>query len=61
MEASVRLNQLIARMAKQMCRVEPAKAFRHLLLEVEIAICEPNTPARPCHRAKLLAMMLRGS
>jgi hypothetical protein len=31
MEASVRLNQVTASMAKQMCRVEPVKAFSHWL------------------------------
>jgi len=39
-EGSVKLNQVITMIAKQMCRAELAKAFSHWLLEVEIAICK---------------------
>ena len=38
----MRLNQVIAPIAKQMCRAELAKAFSHWLLEVGIARCEPH-------------------
>ena len=58
METSVRLNQVTAWLAKQMCRAELAKAFSHYLLEVGIARCEPHTPSR--HRANLLPVILRG-
>jgi len=33
-EGSVRLNQVIAPIAKRMCRAEPMKGFIHWLLEV---------------------------
>ena len=38
-EGSVKLNQVIAAIAKQMCRAELAKASSHWLLEVGIARC----------------------
>jgi hypothetical protein len=41
-EGSVELNQVIARIAKQMCLAEPAKESSHRpLLQVGIARCEP--------------------
>jgi hypothetical protein len=36
-EGSVRLNQVVARIAKQLCLADAAKAFSHWLLEVGIA------------------------
>jgi hypothetical protein len=45
MEAWIRLNQVIARMAKQMCRAELSKEFSHWLPQVGIAGCERNMPA----------------